>query len=231
MAAYAKRFNLFEFRVVAAKELKTAPSAATLRKYRRAVPPAFEFSVSCGPAVCSVKPSDAFELELEATLLAAKSLEARCIVLRTPKDVTPSGVWRDRIAAVAKRLPSDVVHRVWEPGGIWELPDAITFAKKIGLVVCIDPTQEDVPPGQVAYCRIRGLGNARALNVPAVTRVLESIGERSDAYIVLETEHALDECKRIRQVAGTIGGKKKTGGLSRVLKPRIALKVEGDEQE
>ncbi len=231
IAAYAKRFNLLELRVPKASELKSAASAATLRRYRRAVPPAFQFAVLAGPAVSAAKAGNDLEKELEYTLLAATALEARAIVVRTPREVTPAPIWRERLSAVVERLPADVTHRVWEPGGIWEQESAIAFGKKHGLVVCVDPTQEAVPPGAVAYCRIRGLGNARALNVPSVTRVLESIGERSDAYIVLETEHALVECKRIRQVASTIGSKQKIGGMSRVLRPRVALKAADDEQE
>jgi len=231
ISAYAKRFNMLELRVPHALELKKAPSAATLRRYRRAVPPTFQFAVMCGPSVCAAKPGPELEAELEASLAFATALEARCLVLRTPKELTPSALWRERLASVVKRLPSDVVHRVWEPGGVWELDTAVLFAKKHGLVVGIDPTQEEVPAGPVAYCRLRGLGNARALNVHAITRMLEAIGERSDAYFVLENEHALDECKRIRQVAATIGGKKKGGGMARVLRPRPSLTVKGDEQE
>src|ERR1700759_4392746 len=98
LAAYAKRFDLLEVRGVAAAELKQAPSDATLRRWRKAAPPAFEFSAVAGPGVGKLKPSDAFDAELVALLRTVTLLSARVIVVPTPADVTPSKLWRDRLA-------------------------------------------------------------------------------------------------------------------------------------
>jgi len=59
LEAYAKRFDLLEVRGEAASDLKKAPSASTLRKWRKAVPPTFEFAVTAGPNLSKVKASDA----------------------------------------------------------------------------------------------------------------------------------------------------------------------------
>ena len=51
IAAYAKRFDLLEIRGVEAANLKLAPTTATLKRWRKAVPPHFEFGVIAGPSV------------------------------------------------------------------------------------------------------------------------------------------------------------------------------------
>ena len=61
LAAYAKRFDLLEVRGMDAPNLRLAPSAATLRRWRKAVPPQFEFAVVAGPNVGKLKPTEAFE--------------------------------------------------------------------------------------------------------------------------------------------------------------------------
>src|SRR3954468_14938527 len=97
LAAYAKRFDLLELRGLDAASLRLAPSAATLRRWRRAVPPQFEFAVVAGPTVGKLKPNDAFDTELSWMLETATLVESRVLVLATPSDVTPSKLWRDRI--------------------------------------------------------------------------------------------------------------------------------------
>src|SRR5437763_16972693 len=97
LGAYAKRFDLLELRGLDAPSLRLAPTAATLRRWRRAVPPAFEFSVVAGPNLARLKPGAEPDTELAWMLEAAKLLEARVLVVATPSDVTPSKLWRDRL--------------------------------------------------------------------------------------------------------------------------------------
>src|SRR5437762_13636303 len=102
VTAYAKRFDLLEVRGVDAESLRLAPSAATMRRWRRAVPPQFEFAVVAGPTVAKLKPNEAFDIELKWMLEAATLLEARVLVIATPSDVTPSKLWRERLAKVGE---------------------------------------------------------------------------------------------------------------------------------
>src|SRR5262249_28542659 len=148
-SAYAKRFDLLEVRGVDAKNLKQAPSAATLRRWRRSVPPSFEFAVVAGPNVGKLKASDAFEAELKAMLETAKTLESRLFVVPTAPDVTPSKLWRDRFAALLERLPRDASSVVWEPSGPWEHEDAAVQASRWGVVLSVDPSRDIVPVGPI----------------------------------------------------------------------------------
>src|SRR5580704_8870317 len=134
MAAYAKRFDLLEVRVLVpdaggAEREGPTPSVATLRRWRKSVPPHFDFAVVGGPHLSRVKGGEGADRELEAAKAAIDALQARCFVLRTTSDVTPTSLWRDRIAKIVERLPRDVTHFVWEPSGVWETEDAAAQAR------------------------------------------------------------------------------------------------------
>jgi uncharacterized protein YecE (DUF72 family) len=219
LAAYAKRFDLLEVRGMDAPNLRLAPSAATLRRWRKAVPPHFEFAVVAGPNVGKLKPSDTFATELEALLSTATVLESRLLVVQTPPDVTPSKLWRDRFAKLLERLPHDASTIVWEPSGLWEHEDAAVQAKKWGVVLSVDPSRDIVPVGPVAFARLRALGGTRAYSTAALEKIAASLGERRDAYVVIETQGALKEAKTLRRLIRAAGSRK-TGGLTRLVRPR-----------
>jgi uncharacterized protein YecE (DUF72 family) len=231
LSAYAKRFDLLEVRGVDAANLRQAPSAATLRRWRRSVTPQFEFAVSAGPNVGKLKASEAFETELEAMLATATVLESRLLVVSTPADVTPSKLSRDRFAKLLDRLPRDVATVVWEPSGLWELEDAAVQAKKWGVVLAVVPARDLVPVGPVAFGRLRALGGTRAYSTAALERVASAIGERREAYVLIETAGALKEGKTLRRLVRAVGSRK-TGGLTRLVRPRGApLALEDDDEQ
>jgi uncharacterized protein YecE (DUF72 family) len=230
LASYAKRFDFIEIRTGAAPH-EPAPAAATLRKWRKSVPPHFDFTVVAGPHLSKVKASPALEEDLKLALAAVDALEARCILFQTPADVTPSALWRERMAKLVERFPRDVTQVVWEPRGVWEVEDAAVAAKQWGIVLAVDAAREPVPAGPVAYVRLRGLGETRSFGPAALERVAEAVGNRRDAYVVLETDSALAESKQLRAIAQAMG-KGTRGGMGRVLRPRAqVVKVRDDEQE
>ncbi len=219
IAAYAKRFDLLEVATSSARG--PAPSAATLRRWRRATPAHFEFSVVAGLTVDQLKPGAAMEAEVERMLALVSTLRARVLVLKTPTQVTPARVWRDRMASLSQRLPRDATRVVWEPSGIWEAEDAARQAHALGMVTSVDASRDEVPAGPVAYCRLRALGETRSFGPSALGRIIARIGDRQDAYVVLETDGALAECKALRRLVATAGTGE--GGLGRILRPRRGL--------
>lgn len=239
IAAYAKRFDLLEVRVTVGAPGSSgveavAPTLATMRRWRKGVPPPFDFAVVAGPELSRVKLTAAAERELEAARAAMDVLQARCFVLRTAPEVTPAAVWRDRIGKIFDRFPRDVTHAVWEPSGVWETEDAAAQAKAWGAVVAVDAAREAVPAGPVAYIRLRALGETRSFSPAALERVVQAVGPRREVFAILEADSALVEGKRLRQLAraaaseGTGG---KVGGASRLVRPRGDIVVRDDEQE
>jgi uncharacterized protein YecE (DUF72 family) len=201
-----------------------------MRRWRKAVPPHFDFCVVVGPNVAKLKASPAFDRELAEARNAVDALQARCLLVRTPQDVTPGQVWRDRMAKLLDRLPRDATNIVWEPRGVWEVEDAAVAAKKWGIVLSIDASRDPVPAGPVVYTRLRALGETRSYGASALERVARAIGQRRDAYVIFETDKALEEAKKLRSIAQGAG--KRDGGYGRVLRPRAAtVKVRDDEQE
>jgi uncharacterized protein YecE (DUF72 family) len=234
IAAYAKRFDLLEVRImppgVAAADGTPGPSLATLKRWRKSVPPGFDFSVIAGPALSKAKASEAAEAELEAARAAIDALQARCFVLRTPPEVTPTSLWRDRIHKIVEKLPHDVTHFVWEPSGVWETADAAAQARQWGIVLAMDPAREAVPPGPVAYLRMRALGETQSFGPIALERVVKAVGVRREVFAIIETDTAITEAKRLRQLARR-GRPAPVGGGARLVRPRGDIVVRDDEQE
>ncbi len=151
------------------------------------------------------------------------------MLLPTPSEVTPGAVWRDRLARVIEGLRREVTHLVWQPAGLWEIDDAAVLAKKLGVVLAVDAARDPVPVGPVSYCRLRALGETRSFGAAALTRVVRAIGPRREAFVILETDSALAECKLLRAIAQEPEG---MAGGARVVRPRTpSVRIRDDEQE
>ena len=235
IAAYAKRFDLLEVRVAlgahGAEATGAVPGLATLRRWRKSVPPHFDFAVVAGPHLARAKPGDEADQELEAARAAIDALQARCFVLRTPIEVTPSSLWRDRIARLTERFPRDVTHFVWEPSGVWEVEDAAAQARKWDITLAVDPARDLVPAGPIAYLRLRALGETRSFGPIALERIVRAVGVRRDVFAIVETESALVEAKRLRRIAKSARATARVGGGVRLVRPRGGIVVGDDEQE
>lgn len=235
IAAYAKRFDLLEVRVALGKEGAEAgaiaPTLATLRRWRKSVPPPFVFSVVAGPSLARVRGGKAAERELEGALAAIDALQARCFVLRTPAEVTPASLWRDRIAKVIERFPRDATHFVWEPSGVWEAESAAAQAHRWGVVLGVDPAKDPLASGPVAYVRLRALGETRSFSPAALERIALAIGNRREVFAIVETDSALAEAKRLRQIARSVHSAAAKAGTARLVRPRAGILVRDDEQE
>jgi uncharacterized protein YecE (DUF72 family) len=233
MATYAKRFDLLEVRAVTpteGDESSPTPSLATLRRWRKSVPPHFDFAVVAGPHLSRVRASELAEREIEAARAAMDALQARCFVLRTPPDVTPSALWRERLGKIVARFPRDVTHFVWEPSGVWETADAAAQAHAWDVVLAVDPAKEPVPAGAVAYLRLRALGETRSFSAIALERIARAVGPRRDVFAIIETDSALVEGKRLRQIVRSTRIPSSMGP-ARLVRPRGGIVVRDDEQE
>src|SRR5262249_32849285 len=152
-------------------------------------------------------------------LSTARVLESRLLVIPTPPDVTPGKLSRDRFAKLLERLQRDATTVVWEPSGLWEHEDAAVQAKKSEVVLSVDPSRDIVPAGPVVFARLRSLGGTRAYSTAALEKIATAIGDRRDAYVVIETQGALKEAKTLRRLIRATGSRR-SGGLTRLVRPR-----------
>ena len=226
---YSRKFGYLEVAPFAAG----APSAATLRKWRKQVPPTFEFGVVMGPRASLLEDSDEARAEVIAAIAVADALASKVFKLVTPRDVTPAPKWRARLAALVSQLPRDVHHIVWEPSGLWELEDATKLARELGLVLSVDPAKDEPPVGNVVFGCLRALGETRSFGEASLARVIVAVGLRKDFYLVLDTPAALREMATLKRLYADDDGAG-DAPVSRVIRPRQApgeMRVTDDEQE
>jgi len=221
---YAEKYDLVELRPVDV----TLPKAATLRAWRRKVPPSFVFSVVFPRIVSELKPSPELDEALGQALDVARDVEARCLVLATPPSVTPTDLNRKRLKALVERIPHDAVSLAWEPRGLWEIEEAVAVAADLDLVLVVDAAREAAPKGPVAYFRLRGLGESTRLSPAAIDKVAAELASRREAYVVIESSSPASVAQALRKKLVRRAGPGRGTGV--VLKPRATFQAEDEEQ-
>jgi uncharacterized protein YecE (DUF72 family) len=221
---YAEKYDLVELRPGDA----SLPKSATLRSWRRKVPPSFVFSVVFPRVVNELKPSPELDEALEHALGVARDVEARCLVLATPPSVTPTDLNRKRLKALVERIPHDAVSLAWEPRGLWETEEAVAVADDLDLVLVVDAAREPAPKGPIAYFRLRGLGESTRLSPAAIDKVAEELHARREAYVVIESASPASVAQALRKKLVRRASPGRTASV--VLKPRATLQAEDEEQ-
>jgi uncharacterized protein YecE (DUF72 family) len=222
---YAKRFDVVELRPVDT----STPRLATLRQQRKAVPPAFVFSVVLPRVVGALAVGPALDEALEAALGVAVAVEARVIVLQTPATVRPTAANRKRIAALFERLPQEGVVRAWEPTGVWEHDDVVQTAKAAGALAVFDAATEELPPGPVVYTRVRALGKAAALGATAIDRIASRLHGRREAFVIVDGGADAGRVKTGLGVAMAKAPVPARGGL--VIRPGASKSLIAEDEE
>jgi uncharacterized protein YecE (DUF72 family) len=222
---YASRFDLVELRPGDVAVLK--PS--TLRRWRKAVPPAFVFSVVLPPAVAELTPGPAFDAALASSLEAAAALEARCVLLQTPASVRPTSANRKRLAALFERIPREGTVRCWEPAGLWERDEVISTARSLGVLPVFDVAREAPGAGPIVYTRLRALGKTAVLSAATVERIAERLRRRREVFMVVEGGA---EAGRLKQALAHELAKKplRSAGVT-VVRPGVSTLVAEDEEQ
>ncbi|MBW2527915.1 MAG: DUF72 domain-containing protein [Deltaproteobacteria bacterium] len=182
LSRYAERFDLCELRPVD----NPLPTGTKLARWRDQVPPAFAFSVLLPRAVAALRPGPELDEALAASLEAARTLQARAIVLATPPEVRPTPANRKRLAELVSRLPDSGYILGWQPSGIWEVPDAAETAAAAGLLLVLDAVRDRLPAGPIAYTRIRMFGGATQLGETSIARIADQVRDRREAFVVVD---------------------------------------------
>src|SRR6267142_72248 len=152
---YAEKYDLLELR----PGDTAVPKPATLRAWRRKVPPSFVFSVVFPRSVCELKAS----------------------------------------AALVDRIPHDAVTLAWEPRGIWETDEAAELARKLDIVLVVDPAREPAPAGAIGYFRLRGLGESTRLSPAVIDKVATDLASRREAYVIIELSGPMAIAEALRK--------------------------------
>ena len=222
---YASRFDVVELRPVDA----ALPKPATLRRWRKSVPPSFVFSVLLPRAVAVLTPGPALDAELASSLEFASALEARCIVVATPPDVRPTATNRKRLAALFERIPREGTVRCWEPSGLWERDEVIATAKELGVLPVLDVAHEVPAAGPILYTRLRALGKSAVLGPVTIERIAERLRRRREAFVVVE---GTGEAARLKQaLTSELAKQPQRGSTASVVRPGLSTLVAEDEEQ
>ena len=98
------------------------------------------------------------------------------------------------------------------------------------IVLVGDAAREPLMSGPVAYTRLRGLGDSRRLTAPRLDAVVNNLRGRREAYVVVETEGAVQVSRNIR--AALMG--EAAAAAARAPRQRataVPLTAEDEEQE
>jgi uncharacterized protein YecE (DUF72 family) len=223
---YKDRFDLLELRPVDT----VLPRLPTLRKWRKLVPPGFVFSVVLPRVVSELVPGPALDEALATSLEIAAVLEARCIVLATSASIRPTAANRKRIAQVFESIPEQGVVRCWEPAGIWEHDDVISFARSLGILPVLDAAREELAQGAVAYTRLRALGRGAAIGVTMIARVADRLRGRREVFVVVDSA---GQARRIKHTLETefAKGRSRSAPSAPARAPIASALVAEDEEQ
>ena len=223
---YKDRFDMIELR-----PLDTSlPRPATLRRWRKAVPPTFVFSVVLPRVVGALGGGEEASAALTAALATASTLEARCVLLQTPPEVRPTASNRKKILALFGRVPAEGVVRCWEASGVWEQEDVIATARSAGIIPVFDAAREDLPPGPIVYTRLRALGKSSSLGEAALQRIAEALRDRREAFVVVEGRGAVKVRQALIAAAARTRAQPGGGAAVRPVMMPATLKAEDEEQ-
>jgi uncharacterized protein YecE (DUF72 family) len=220
-----ERFELVEVRASTGEW----PKDATLRRWRKSVPPAFVFSVVLPPVVASLATTPEAEAALRDTLHVAALLEARCILLQTPPDVRPTSANKKRIAALFEKIPAEGAARCWEASGLWEAADAIATARAASALAVLDATHETLPPGPIVYTRLRALGKAAA-SARTIERLAAALRGRREAFVVVEDPK---EAAAVASTLPALVAKARSSDLRgpTIVRPSMAAPLVAEDEE
>lgn len=222
---YKARFDMVELRPIDT----SVPRVGTLRKWRKSVPPAFVFSVVFPRVVGELQPGSALDEALATTLEIAATVEARCVVLQTPASVRPTAANRKRIAALFERVPPEGTVRCWEPLGMWEREDVLATARAAQVLAVFDAARDPLPPGPIAYTRLRALGKSAAMSAATLDRVADRLRKRREAFVVVEGSN---EGQRIRAgLTAALAKKREKSAGPMVVRPAMPTLVAEDEEQ
>lgn len=191
---YATRFDLLELRA----ELGRLPRVSRLGEMRKTVGPDFVFSVVLPRSVSTLE--SGHDKELAYALEVANALSAQWLLLRTEATIMPSARTKKRLSDLLGSLDRQRLC-AWEPSGVWEEREAVALASELGVHLVRDASREELPPGEVAYTRLRALGRT-SISLDALERVAERILDRETACVVIEGEGVARAAQSLRELTG-----------------------------
>ena len=204
LGSYAQRFQVLEVQ----QTFYEPPREATLRRWRDAVPPEFEFTIKAWQLITHEARSSTYRrlrtpLSAEertevggfrwtpvvarawdTTLSCAAALRATAILLQCPASFRPTELAITRLREFLSRARRpEGVRLLWEPRGPW--PDEVVrgLCEEFDLTHAADPfLRPSLTP--LAYYRLHGISGARHVYTDAELAQLAATVAAGPAYVM-----------------------------------------------
>jgi len=137
----------------------------------------------------------------EVTRLCVQACGASRIALRTPPSLAPGGLGRKRLREFVAARKAEGLATIWEPEGLWELPDILAFAAELGVEPLVPAFEGGRPRwahegatmlvGPTAMLRIDGSGPRARVDARQLDALADHLEDRPDSVLVFSGPRAL----------------------------------------
>lgn len=147
----------FVFTLKAWQLITHEPSSPTYRRLKNPVPEGKRGNYG------SFRQTDEVLAAWEATLEAARALQAAVIVFQSPASFTPTPEHERNLRAffARARQESGSILLGWEPRRTWQRDIAAELCHELGLILVVDPFITPPPETGPRYFRLHGIGGYR----------------------------------------------------------------------
>jgi hypothetical protein len=150
----------------------------------------------------ALRPGPELEAGIDWLTRAADILRAKAIVVATGAELSTGERDRSLLAGFVDRLKPTGRIIVVSPRGLWEAEHGVAFAQATGTVYGFDPLEDDAPPGEVVYARVRPMGARPRLTDGHLAQIAERVLGAAAAlsYVTIESDQAPRDARRLAKV-------------------------------
>jgi uncharacterized protein YecE (DUF72 family) len=219
---YIERFPLVEVQ----HTFYEPPADALLLKWRKQVPPRFEFTIKAWQVVTHESSSPTYRrmkrplppehhgqvggfrttgpvLQAWArTLECARILRATAVLLQCPRSFKPTDVNVERLRTFARTVERpDGVRLLWEPRGDWPSELVNALCTELDLVHVVDPMQTETVTPEQTYYRLHGTTGARHVHTDGeLARLRDLVVDRPAPYVLFNNLPRVGDAERFQRL-------------------------------
>lgn len=202
---YVDRFPLVEVQ----HTFYEPPADAVLQRWRRQVPPWFEFTIKAWQVVTHDSSSPTYRRMKQPlapedhgavgsfrttppvlrawarTLECAAILRATAVLLQCPRSFRPTEVNVERLRSFVGAIERPAARLLWEPRGEWPATLVRALCEELDLVHVVDPMQTETVTPEQTYYRLHGTTGARHVHTDEeLVRLRDLVVDRPAPYVL-----------------------------------------------
>jgi uncharacterized protein YecE (DUF72 family) len=207
---YAQHFSCVEVQ----QTFYQPPQLATLERWRKQVPPSFEFTLKAwqlithssqsptykrltkkltaleGREVGYFRPTELVDEAWQYTLACAQTLQATTILFQCPASFTQTDEHIEHMVRFFSRIDRQGLRLGWEPRGAWEDSVVQALCETLGLWHVVDPFMHQTMTPQHCYYRLHGRQGWRyQYTVDELRDLLELLPKSEVGYVFFNNVH------------------------------------------